>query len=348
MSARFHQLSTGEFAELVARFDFTRRVDAVHLHHTWKPAHADYDGLSTIEGMWRYHTQDLGWSDIAQHVTIAPDGTIWTGRPWSQPPCSATGHNGNRFAGPFMIEMIGDFDGHDRLEDPQLDATLEVIARVQRRSGLPPHALRFHNEMSPKTCPGARLDKAAIRDLVPDDPWDYREAWIEAFRRRRIQPRSVATLSEDALAWSPPDRDVRRVEALSFSALRFAGDPGHAADADELERQAREGRRAGHLGELPAAVRPVGPGADSRRTGARAPSGRVGAGAAPRRPGRSGALRPGRRGDAGRAGLHQRRARPSVRWQHHNHRTRRRRPAGRAQGLDQRRTPTAAGRVRTA
>ena len=149
MSARFHQLSTGEFAELVGRFDFTRHIDQVHLHHTWKPAHADYDGLSTIEGMWRYHTQDLGWSDIAQHVTIAPDGTIWTGRPWSQPPCSATGHNGNRFAGPFMIEMIGDFDGHDRLEDPQLDATLEVIARVQRRSGLPPHALRFHNEMSP-------------------------------------------------------------------------------------------------------------------------------------------------------------------------------------------------------
>ncbi|MBK5297471.1 MAG: peptidase M4 [Vicinamibacteria bacterium] len=80
----------------------------------------------------------------------------------------------------------------------------------------------------------------ADRDLVPDDPWDYREAWIESFRRHRIQPQSVATLSEDALVWSPPDRDVRRVEALSFSALRCAGDPGHAADADELERQARE------------------------------------------------------------------------------------------------------------
>ncbi len=80
----------------------------------------------------------------------------------------------------------------------------------------------------------------ADRELVPDDPWDYREAWIEAFRRRRIQPPGVVTLSEDALAWSPPDRDVRRVEALSFSSLRFKGDPGHAADADELERQARE------------------------------------------------------------------------------------------------------------
>jgi len=162
MSAPFHRLSTGEFAELVDRFDFTRKVDQVHLHHTWKPTHVDYDGVRTIEAMWRYHTQTNGWSDIAQHVTIAPDGAIWTGRPWNQPPCSAAGHNGNRFAGPFMIEMIGDFDGRDRLEDPQLDATLEVIARVQRRSGLPPQALRFHNEMSPKTCPGAGVDKAVI------------------------------------------------------------------------------------------------------------------------------------------------------------------------------------------
>ena len=162
MSARFHPLSIGEFAELVNRFDFTRHVDQVHLHHTWKPTHADYDGLRTIESMWRFHTQINGWSDIAQHVTIAPDGTIWTGRPWNQPPCSAAGHNGNRFAGPFMIEMVGDFDGRDRLEGPQLDATLEVVARVQRRAGLPPEALRFHNEMSPKTCPGARVDKAEI------------------------------------------------------------------------------------------------------------------------------------------------------------------------------------------
>ena len=59
----------------------------------------------------------------------------------------------------------------------------------------------------------------ADRDLVPDDPWDYREAWIEAFRRRRIQPQSMATLSEDALLWSPPDRrQAREIGELVTSA----------------------------------------------------------------------------------------------------------------------------------
>src|SRR5437870_2673918 len=38
-------------------------------------------------------------------------------------------------------------------------------------------------------------------DLVPDDPWGYREAWVDAFRRRQIYPRHVRNLSEDALRW---------------------------------------------------------------------------------------------------------------------------------------------------
>jgi len=51
----------------------------------------------------------------------------------------------------------------------------------------------------------------ADRDLVPDDRWDYREAWIQAFRRRGIRPSGVATLSEDTLAWSAPDAGLPRL-----------------------------------------------------------------------------------------------------------------------------------------
>lgn len=38
-------------------------------------------------------------------------------------------------------------------------------------------------------------------DLVPDDPWGYRIAVVEAFRRRGIYPRDVRTLAADALRW---------------------------------------------------------------------------------------------------------------------------------------------------
>jgi hypothetical protein len=75
-------------------------------------------------------------------------------------------------------------------------------------------------------------------DLVPDDPVGYREAFIDAFARRGIFPEGVLNLSEDALLWSPPTIKLQPIQALHFSELRFAGDPGRAADTDELRRQA--------------------------------------------------------------------------------------------------------------
>jgi hypothetical protein len=75
-------------------------------------------------------------------------------------------------------------------------------------------------------------------NLVPSDPWGYREAWIDAFRRREIYPSGVDTLSEDALLWRPALKATASIEGLTFANLRFAGDPGRPADARELRRQA--------------------------------------------------------------------------------------------------------------
>lgn len=167
MPQPFHALTVEEFAALLDEYPFTRRINAVHMHHTWRPNHAQDRGHDSVVSMWRFHTRDRGWSDIAQHVTIDKHGTIWTGRDWNSPPVSAVGHNGNRSVGPFMFEMIGDFDvGKDPFEGDQREAVLRVIALVQRRFDLPPEALRFHNEMASKTCPGSGIDRAEIVEAV--------------------------------------------------------------------------------------------------------------------------------------------------------------------------------------
>ena len=125
MPKPFHRLTLDQFGDLVENFPFERKVESVHMHHTWQPDHAQYKGLQTIESMWRFHTQTQGWSDIAQHVSIAPDGSIWTGRGWNRPPASASGFNGNSAAGPFMFEIIGNFDGgRDRFEGAQKEVVL--------------------------------------------------------------------------------------------------------------------------------------------------------------------------------------------------------------------------------
>lgn len=191
MPRPFRLLTVDEFADLLAKFRAApngRRIDAVHMHHTFKPDHGDFrraagNEVSVIEGMFRFHTRERGFNDIAQHISIDPNGGIWTGRNFNAPPASATGHNGNGKLGPFMFETIGNFDrGRDRLEGKQLDTVLEVIALVQLFFGLPAEALRFHNQMSSKTCPGSAVRLADVVDRV-------REV------RQRLKPRVDALVA---------------------------------------------------------------------------------------------------------------------------------------------------------
>jgi hypothetical protein len=170
MPKPFLELTLAHFAEMLNQFPWRRRVTEVHVHHTFRPNHADFAArppVQAIEGMFRFHTETRHFADIAQHITIDPRGVIWTGRNWNAPPASATGFNGNATAGPFMFEMIGNFDrGGDRWEGAQRTTAIEVIARVQSLFGLPPDAVRFHQDMSPKSCPGTAINKTDVIDEV--------------------------------------------------------------------------------------------------------------------------------------------------------------------------------------
>lgn len=159
MPPQFRALKADAFVREVRNFGWTRDVWRVDLHHTWFPAHADYRGVDSLEGMRRFHVHNRGFEDIAQHVTIAPDGLIWTGRDWNRTPASiGCGMN----VGAFMIEMVGNFDrGFDRLQGAQLESTLVVIDEVQRHFHLPVYSLLFHREVpqTDKTCPGSGIEK---------------------------------------------------------------------------------------------------------------------------------------------------------------------------------------------
>src|SRR5262249_52394189 len=61
---------------------------------------------------------------------------------------------------------------------------------------------------------------------------------IDCFAARGLYPRDVMHLSEDALLWRAPNRRLPPIAELSFSELRFNGDPSVPASPDELENQA--------------------------------------------------------------------------------------------------------------
>src|SRR5262245_30744499 len=104
MATPIRRLTVAQFTLLALPSQLTRKLVEVHLHHTWRPRREDFRGLATIEAMRRVHIEQNGWSDIAQHLTVDPQGGLWTGRNWNLAPASAVGHNGTSQEGPFMIE----------------------------------------------------------------------------------------------------------------------------------------------------------------------------------------------------------------------------------------------------
>src|SRR5262245_13811239 len=57
-------------------------------------------------------------------------------------------------------------------------------------------------------------------DLVPNDRYEYRSSFIEAFRLRGIRPENVVSYSEESLRWCPPE-EMKGVEAPVCKGLKF-------------------------------------------------------------------------------------------------------------------------------
>lgn len=69
MRPNFVPLSLAQFQLVVSRYRFKRQITTVHVHHTWRPRKTDYRGISTIQGMWRYHRGE----GMAGHRTARDD-----------------------------------------------------------------------------------------------------------------------------------------------------------------------------------------------------------------------------------------------------------------------------------
>jgi hypothetical protein len=60
---------------------YNRRLEQVHVHHTVNSNdYARSDVAPMIRGIYRYHTQTLGWSDIGYNFLVDRFGRAWVGR----------------------------------------------------------------------------------------------------------------------------------------------------------------------------------------------------------------------------------------------------------------------------
>jgi hypothetical protein len=85
-------------------------------------------------------------------------------------------------------------------------------------------------------------------ELVPDDTFGYRVAFVEAFRRRGIYPEDLDTLSVETLRWQGidlPESD-RRFDQIVERLRKFANDSLYIDSRELLFERTRNERRALH------------------------------------------------------------------------------------------------------
>jgi hypothetical protein len=170
--ANYKSFNINEFKNYIDSLNVTRKITRVQLHHTYSPSYAHFKGdnhVSLQNGMRNYHVNNNGWSDIAQHFTIFPDGVIMTGRNLNTMPAGIANAN----SGGICIECVGNFDiGGDIMTDAQKNAIVGAVKilldkfNLSAEDGVTYHAWwssdgrplgDYVKGHSVKTCPGTNF-----------------------------------------------------------------------------------------------------------------------------------------------------------------------------------------------
>ncbi|MBB5394539.1 SH3 domain-containing protein [Mucilaginibacter sp. AK015] len=164
----FTLMSIQEFETWIDARQLARTVLTIQEHHTYSPAYTQFNGSNHFalqQGMKNYHVNANGWSDIGQHFTTFPDGTIMTGRSLEKSPACIVGQNANAIC----IENLGNFDsGKDAMAPAHRDTIIRITAKLCKRFRLPvnTNSIVYHHwfdlstgernngTKNNKTCPG--------------------------------------------------------------------------------------------------------------------------------------------------------------------------------------------------
>ncbi|MEI6767266.1 MAG: amidase [Bacteroidota bacterium] len=134
---RFKLMTVTEFGQWLEENTFSRVIKLVQNHHTYIPNYSHFKGnnqFASLEAMERFHIE-RGFSEIAQNLTIFPDGSVAVCRSFDKIPAGIKG--ANQYG--ICIENVGCFDiGGDTMTAAQRDAIIKVNAMLCRKFKLTP------------------------------------------------------------------------------------------------------------------------------------------------------------------------------------------------------------------
>lgn len=135
-------------------------------------------GPAQFRGWQDWHMIGHGWGDIAYHLIIGIDGTVYEGRDPAYEGDTATTYD---TTGHFLVVVEGNFE--DEEPTPAQIRSLEsVLAWASQEYGIPTTEIRGHRDYAATTCPGTHLYELlhsgvlqdSVQDLIDDGGVDLR------------------------------------------------------------------------------------------------------------------------------------------------------------------------------
>ncbi len=136
---------------LPARAQTISHITIHHQGEIWGPAASVPAYLVRLQN-WSRGIK--GWSDIPYHYIVAPDGSVYAGRPWQIAGDTNTEYQPQGHA---LLMLLGNFEVQHPTE-AQMHATASLLARLQNQFQLGSNTIASHLDYSSQTvCPGAHL-----------------------------------------------------------------------------------------------------------------------------------------------------------------------------------------------
>lgn len=114
-------------------------VKAVIIHHTAGSNSYSRDGaFSQIRGIYAYHTQSLGWDDIAYNLLVDRYGRVFEGRKGSVDLAVRAAHSGGFNVDTYGVGVMGNFEAA-AIPQAAVDAVSRVVGWKAGQYGIDPY-----------------------------------------------------------------------------------------------------------------------------------------------------------------------------------------------------------------
>lgn len=130
----------------------------ITIHHAgveFKAGNDPYEILRRLQAWGKKPVSEggKGWPDLPYHFLIAPDGTIFEGRPVGYEPETNTSYDVHGHIG---IELFGNFEVQ-RVSPQQVASLVKLVAWLSQEYGVPDELIRGHKDLADTACPGKDL-----------------------------------------------------------------------------------------------------------------------------------------------------------------------------------------------